>query len=66
VYYLRDAAKQFLREAEQIEREAATAIQDLCRSLQRELDRLRAARRRSAVDRTATMNRPSRETMFPP
>lgn len=51
-YYLRDVARQYLREAEQIEREAATAIQDLYRSLQSELARLREARRYVALPDT--------------
>ncbi len=51
-YYLRDVAKQYLREVEQIEREAATAIQDLYRSLQRELARLREGRRHDLMPGT--------------
>ena len=52
-YYLRDVAKQYLREVEQIEREAATAIQDLYQSLQRELARLREARRHDMMPQSA-------------
>ncbi len=51
-YYLRDVAKQYLREVEQIEREAAAAIQDLYQSLQRELARLREARRHDLMPYT--------------
>jgi hypothetical protein len=52
VYYLRDVAKQYLREVEQIEREAATAIQDLYRSLQTQLSQLREARQHDQMPQT--------------